>query len=263
VPGVATSRGQDKQADIALWREGPGDPSARASSIRWVRLHLQGQRHGVACTTRSGEPRACSTGSGVCAWRGPNGCGRTPGRKSQTSARPPGRSTRPISARPAAGSAQWCIDNVLTTRSNDASGNASEATSPTRNDGLQAVLASHGVPDAARQSLTRKRPGRRWQLDGLRGSYAISRVFAPNPTRGRSAIPAELPPVGTPPSLAGVLSSGARPRLTRRAAGRRPARCGCGAGRSAEARGPPARPASRPAGGQSPESRFRSAASPG
>ena len=32
------------------------------------------------------------------------------GRKSQTSARLPGRSTRPISARPAAGSAQWSLD---------------------------------------------------------------------------------------------------------------------------------------------------------
>jgi len=32
---------------------------------------------------------------------------------------PAGRSTRPISARPATGSAQWCIDSVLTTRSND------------------------------------------------------------------------------------------------------------------------------------------------
>ena len=41
--------------------------------------------------------------------------------------------------------------------------------------------------------------------------------------------------------------------LTNRAPGRRPARCGCGAGRSAEARDPRAPPAPRPAGGRTPE----------
>jgi hypothetical protein len=51
--------------------------------------------------------------------------------------------------------------------------------------------------------------------------------------------------------------------LTERAQGQRPARCGCGAGRSAEVRGPPAPRASRAAGGRSPESCFGSAASPG
>ena len=35
---------------------------------------------------------------------------------------------------PDAGSAQWCIDRVLTIRSKDLSGKASAATSPTRND---------------------------------------------------------------------------------------------------------------------------------
>ena len=81
------------------------DLVARARSIRWVRVNPQGQGHGAAFTTRSGAPRAWSTGSGSCAWCGPNRWGRTPGRKSQISARAPGRRTRPISVRPAAGSA--------------------------------------------------------------------------------------------------------------------------------------------------------------
>ena len=76
-------------------------------------------------TARSAPPiRECcgwSTGSGMGAWRGPNRWGWTPGHKSQMSARAPGRSTRPISARPVVGSAQWCIDRVLTTRSKDRS----------------------------------------------------------------------------------------------------------------------------------------------
>src|SRR5215218_245062 len=50
-----------------------------------------GQGHGVPFTTRSGELRMCSTGSGRWACRGPNGYGQTPGRKSQISARAPGR----------------------------------------------------------------------------------------------------------------------------------------------------------------------------
>jgi hypothetical protein len=123
------------EADVALWPGGPGALSARTSSIRWVRVNRQGQGHGVAFTTRSWMPLTCWTGSGRSTWRGPNGWGRTPGRKSQMSARAPGRSTRPISARPAVGSARWCIDRVLTTRSNDRSGKARAATSPTRNDG--------------------------------------------------------------------------------------------------------------------------------
>ncbi len=43
---------------------------ARTSSIRCVRLNSQGQRHGVALTTRSGAPCVCSTGSGKRAWNG-------------------------------------------------------------------------------------------------------------------------------------------------------------------------------------------------
>jgi hypothetical protein len=109
-----------------------GDRSPRTSSIRWVSWNLQGHGHGVVFTTRSGELRVWLTGSGMCAWRGPNRWGRTPGRKSQMSARPPGRSTRAISARPVIGSAQWCINRVLTTRSKDRSGKANAATSPTR-----------------------------------------------------------------------------------------------------------------------------------
>ena len=73
------------------------------------------------------------------------------GRRSQMSARPPGRSTRPISARPAVGSAQWCIDKLLMTRSNELSGNAREAASPTRNDGRRSP------PFPGRSALARAR----------------------------------------------------------------------------------------------------------
>jgi hypothetical protein len=55
-----------------------GDLSARASSIRWVGVNLQGQRQGVTFTTSRGEPCVWSTGSGMSAWRGPNRRGRTP-----------------------------------------------------------------------------------------------------------------------------------------------------------------------------------------
>jgi len=65
-----------------------GDPSMRTSSTRWVRLNRQGQGHGVAFSTRNGELRVCSTGSGRCAWRGPNRCGRTPGRKGTVASGP-------------------------------------------------------------------------------------------------------------------------------------------------------------------------------
>jgi hypothetical protein len=92
-----------------------GDRSARTRSIRWVGVNLQGHGHAVVFTTRSGELRVRSTGSGMCVWPDPNSCGRTPGRKSQTSARASGRRTRPISAqkrRPAlAGS--WTVGGGL------------------------------------------------------------------------------------------------------------------------------------------------------
>ena len=154
--------------------EGPDGPSARTSSIRWLRATLQGQRQGVALTTRSGKPFACSTGSGICVWRGPNRCGRAPGRKSQTNARAPGRSTRPISASPAVGSAQWCIEKVLTARSNDPSGKASEAATPTRNDGRR----SSPFP-------SRSRPGRAGEPDGSTSGQARNPLQAPVRRRGQ------------------------------------------------------------------------------
>ena len=134
---ICALREERSQASVMVSEaiRGLGHASARVNSTRWVSANLQGQCHGVAFSTRSGELRVWSTGSGMCAWCGPNRWGRAPGRKSQMSARPLGRRTRPISARPAAGSAQWCIDRVLTTRSNDRSGKASAATSPTRNEG--------------------------------------------------------------------------------------------------------------------------------
>jgi hypothetical protein len=61
----------------------------------------------------------------------------------------------------------------------------------------------------------------------------------------------------------GSARAGCGRAFTRRAPGQRPARCRCGAGTSAEARDPPAPQASPPLGGQSPESRCGSAASPG
>src|SRR4030095_3362317 len=48
----------------------PHDPSLgsvfhlRGCAGTWVRVNLQGQGHGAAFTTRSGAPRAWSTGSG-------------------------------------------------------------------------------------------------------------------------------------------------------------------------------------------------------
>lgn len=65
----------------------------------------------------------------------------------------PGRSTRPMSAKPAAGSAQWCIDGLLTTRCNDASGNGNDATSLTTKDGRRSS------PSPAAFEVDPSRPG--------------------------------------------------------------------------------------------------------
>jgi uncharacterized membrane protein len=194
-------RAADRPADVVWCSDGPDELSARTSSIRWVSGNLQGQRHGVTLTTRSGPPRAWSTGSGRSAWRGPNRWGRAPGRKSQTSARPPGRSTRPSSASPAVGSAQWCIDRVLTTRSNDSSGNASAPTSPTRKDGRRSASSP------ARSALARARA----IMAGSRSSPVTSRPCWPASRIDRWPGPQPTSSTWAPAGVAAATSAAIRP----------------------------------------------------
>jgi hypothetical protein len=87
-----------------------------------MRLNRQGQRHGVTPTTRSGPPLHALERVRQLRVAWSERMRTDAGRKSQISARAPGRSTRPISARPAVGVGPGCIDNVLTTRSSDRSG---------------------------------------------------------------------------------------------------------------------------------------------
>lgn len=68
---------------------------------------------------------------------------------------PAGRSTRPIAANSTVGSAHWCIDSVLTTTSNDAAIDPSDAT-----DGRH-------VGGAASAERAEHQPGQRVIRDGI------------------------------------------------------------------------------------------------